>query len=265
MTDIIYPESLVSPGTVDDLFVLEAEKNGLPFALLSENGDLVNVDAGKEYLYRGMVLSSEDYRNMAHNVLNRGSSLLISPTEYEKTQFVSGWFPYFERFTPDTIILPFNSSIGTIEQAANSIGYPLIIKNESESLKKFWNEGMFVSCREQLSSVVEFFKDHSDPWAGIVLRKYEDWFNSEWRTWWVNGSLVDIEERSDNKDIKLPITENKDFTVIESIIKSLDTSIVAVDFTVRRSDNKLRVVELGSGAVTEGENIKPLINYAQAF
>lgn len=252
MVVMIYPESLLAPRKVDAFFADEAGRRG-DYLLRSEDGSVRGVNPDEIYLYRGWILTSDEYRITADNVANQGGIMAVTPTDYDSAQFVPGWFPYFKYFTPDTAVLPFNSNIHTIEQAADSIGYPLVIKGQSKSLKSYWLEGMYVPSKEALLNVIEFFKEHSDPWEGIVLRKFEEWEPAEQRLWIVDGQVVFEENHSDSND-KWPISDtdlNQQKSVILELVKALDSRFCTVDLTCRK-DGVIRVVEVGSGLVSSG-------------
>lgn len=280
---MIYPADLVSPFQVDDAFKDEAEKAGAGVVLFDlYNSRLVrsgSIVSGDKFLYRGWILSPDDYLVLEDLINSCGASLIVSSVEYVKTQFMNFWYESFKSVTPVTEFVDYDASDSEIFSVASSMGCEkFYVKGVSKSLKNYSTDYSVANSVDDVVRVVNNFRSlvtqSEEP--VIAIREFEDWSDTEFRTWWVDGSLVRVEFHPDTFSILMNDAEIElgmgngveavtssldDFTgqihscsdVLGEIgegLHSLGLSFAAIDVVFDNAGN-LRVVEVGSGQVCD--------------
>ena len=280
---MIYPADLVSPFQVDDAFKDEAEQSGAGVILFDQyNSRLVrsgSIVSGDKFLYRGWILSADDYSVLEDLINSCGASLVVSSVEYVKSQFMNFWYEAFKSVTPVTEFVDYGVSGSEIFGVASSMGCEkFYVKGVSKSLKNYSIDYSVAGSVDDVVRVVNNFRSvvSQSEEQVIAVREFEDWSDTEFRTWWVNGSLVRVEFHPDTfstlmndavsefgveVEVEAVMSSLGDFTdrvyscsgVLGEIgdgLRSLGLSFAAVDVVFDNVGN-LRVVEVGSGQVCD--------------
>lgn len=260
MFTYIFPTSLLNSSKVDEHFGEEAlltENNYVLFdsfnkKLLARNKDI----SQSKFIYRGWILTSNEYKELESLIKKSGSQLLTSSQQYDNAQFGTNWIKSFEKFTPKTTVLDYSLSVNKIKSELENLHLPLVIKGQSKSLKHDWFNSMFVKNKEDLERVLNNFKDQvtveEEPF--ILYREFENWQIGELRTWWFNGKLVQAEGHPDTPDFTVTDNElSKIKFLLSNTIKNFDNKFFVIDL-VQNAESNWRIVEVGDGQVCESWN-----------
>lgn len=191
-------------------------------------------------LYRGWMLSVDDYRVLYEAVADIGLELVTSPEQYANGHTLPGWYQLFEDFTP-------RSWHG---QDLENAEYPAIVKDYVKSAKHLWDEACYIPDEVNKDKVINRFKqERGDQFeGGLVLREYvPDLTGVEARTWWWEGQLILITHHPDSPDELVAEVPTED---IADAVQQLDAVFVSVDFA-ERDDGSWVVIEVGDGGVSD--------------
>jgi len=178
-----------APQTVEDRFELEADALdelgvrhdtiGLE-AVVDDALDeaLTGLDAlDDEVLYRGWMLTADEYAALAAAVGERGGQLVTSPDDYELAHYLPGWFGAVAAESPATRWTN-GTDLAEAWQAARELGPPpWIVKDHVKSVKEQWAEACFVPAdadRADFARICTALIDaRGDRFErGLVVRRY---------------------------------------------------------------------------------------------
>lgn len=266
---ILFCADPLHPGRVDEHFSAEAgavRDAGGRIGLIDHDallrGDVpaavrrVPPDLGPAW-YRGWMVPSARYRDLARALDERGVKLLDPPEVYRRAHELPGWYDRFAAVTPRSVWLPAvpGEPPSTEELAALVAplgGGPAIVKDYVKSRKHEWDEACFVPEVDDLDAtyrvVRRFVELQEDALAGgIVLRTFETFTTSEARVWWLDGRTIAIGPHPDSPD-RYPATP--ELGRVGPLVAALGCRFVTTDL-VRRDDGEWRVVEVGDGQVSD--------------
>jgi len=90
-------------------------------------------DLGTKLIYRGWMITPDDYSLLVNAVRNAGADVLISHDEYLATHYLPNWYPAIRDLTPET---HFFSIDDDLESALSGLGWSrFFIKDYVKSLK----------------------------------------------------------------------------------------------------------------------------------
>jgi len=134
----------------------------------------------KTWLYRGYILTEEEYEALYDAVGDRGGRLIVDPQEYANALYVPEWYEALEecRCTPETRWTQ-GTDIDEVWEAAAELGGggPFIIKDHVKSARDDWRGACFIpagASREDFGAICEALIDARGERfeRGIVIRKY---------------------------------------------------------------------------------------------
>lgn len=214
---------------------------------------LGRVPVDQDVLYRGWMLRSEAYALLEGALIARGSRMRTSAVQYALAHELPGWYEVMSALTPYSAWTS-GVSRGAFEVALDEVGPgPVVLRDYSKSLKRYWEEAMFVpdsADREVAWGVASRFLSlrEEDLVGGLVVRQFEALGSLEVRTWWSRGRCVLTGAHPDTVGSvptgALPLAE------VASVVEALGVSFVSVDLALRE-DGVWRVVELGDGQVSD--------------
>lgn len=227
-------------------------------------GDRVRLQIPESFespvVYRGWMLSADEYRELHSAVESRGFTMLTDPESYLQAHSMDGWIDQFRGLTPSTRILPITVSEDELLSAAASLS----------SEEGFFLKGSVKSepglsraqTAEELPGLLERFRDFSGIGddGQIALRSFValDGQIAELRTWWIDGylSLIDIHPNFTEKGLGDPLDGHKlensaiDFTAkLAPKIKELSNRFITADIALTE-DGDWILLELGDGQVS---------------
>ncbi|TWD75225.1 hypothetical protein FB561_6663 [Kribbella amoyensis] len=213
---------------------------------------VTGVPADPDVLYRGWMMTSAEYAQIAAALADRGVRLRTSADEYRTAHELPGWYEALSPVTPEST-WTVGTDPGELVAAAGRLGPgPAVLRDYVKSMKHDWDEAAYIpdlADTESLQRVAKRFLElRADSFTGgFVVRRFEEFTGAEARTWWIGGRCRLITPHPDTPD-ELPI--GLDLVEIEPLVAELALPFVTVD-VVRRADGAWRVVELGDGQVSD--------------
>lgn len=272
-TAVVYCGDPLSPRRVDQHFAEEAEVvRGLGGvvaridhdALLRGDVDeaVARVSRGLgQAWYRGWMVPSGRYGELADALTARGCRLVVSAAQYRRAHELPGWYPLFAEVTPRSVWLSSPSGVVPSEQELASLVAPLgagpgVVKDYVKSRKHEWDHACYVPDlvdSARLHRVVSHFVELQDEFlsGGIVVRAFERFAGTgpvatEARVWWVGGEPV-LEGPHPDTPAQVP---QADLRHVAPLVRALGCPFVTTDLA-QRADGAWRVIEVGDGQVSD--------------
>ena len=244
MTHLLYPSSPIRTRKPDEQYAEEVDAvrdAGFEVSVFS----LENFQGGEfaafpplpmnaQVLYRGWMLSAEEYQTLSAAITNAGANLLVSAEEYLSSHYLPNWYPLIQEFTPETHIFPVSVDL---ETELKGLGWPaFFIKDYVKSLKT--SVGSRVSTPEQVSTLIaEMKKFRGTIEGGFCVRRVEDFVATTERRYFVlngtphaaTGSVPDV---------------------VKECARRLKQRFYSID-VIERADGESRIVEVGDGQVSD--------------
>ncbi|MEU4690016.1 ATP-grasp domain-containing protein [Actinoplanes sp. NPDC023714] len=257
---LLFPADVLRPRRPDEHFADEAaaaRAAGHHVALVDHDAltgggtpesAVARVPAGTDAVYRGWMMSSEQYAAMAGALAARDVTLRTSPEQYRRAHELPGWYDTMRPHTPESV---WGADFSAV-RAELGTG-PAVLRDWTKSMKHYWHEAAYipdVADAEAASAVAARFRElrGDDFTGGFVLRRFETFTGAEARTWWVGGECRLITAHPDT-DGDLP-PAGLDVTPFAAAIRALRLPFVTADLT-RHEDGRWRVVEVGDGQVSD--------------
>jgi hypothetical protein len=265
---VLFCADPLDPRRVDDHFARESDTvratGGTPVLLdhdLLRQGDAAEAvrrvpRAMGPLWYRGWMVSSGQYRELAKALAARGTPLMTPPDGYQRAHELPGWYDTFAGLTPQSAWLPLNPRELPSEAALKTVAErlppgPGVIKDYVKSRKHEWQDACFVpdlrdpaALRRTVRAMVEL--QDGDLSGGVVLRQYETYDRPEARVWWVDGEPVLVGAHPDTPSEE----QDPHLDHVRPAVRSLGCRFVTTDLA-RRHDGQWRVVEVGDGQVSD--------------
>lgn len=277
----LYPQHPLDAKTVDESYLTEykeAKKQGFHVGLLDMDALIMENDAKQTVkkvikqekkttaLYRGWMVTSEQYALLYHALQEKNVVLLNSPLEYEHCHHFPSSYELIQDHTPKSVWIPkedITESIDTVLQALQPFGdAPLIVKDYVKSRKHEWEEACFIPCAsdtEQAKRVVSTFLERQGEGlnGGLVLREFIPFekignhpksgmpLTNEHRLFFLNKEPILVSnywEEVSYESSPIPL----DF--YQEIAKSIESNFFTMDIA-KREDGEWMIVELGDGQV----------------
>jgi hypothetical protein len=199
------------------------------------------------------MLESEQYRDFAAALAERGVTLRTSPEQYRKAHELPGWYPALTGLTPPSVWTSGSARV-EFDRCRQQLGSgPVMLRDYVKSMKHYWDEAAFIPEIADSGTAwriaARFLELREDSFVGgFVLRRYEDFGTAEARTWWVAGRCVLIGAHPDTPNEPPP--SDLDLSAVPEVVAGLGLPFVTVDLA-HRTDGTWRVVELGDGQVSD--------------
>ncbi|MEV4415222.1 ATP-grasp domain-containing protein [Catellatospora sp. NPDC049609] len=263
----------LTPGRVDPHFAGQARavrEDGRTVALLDHDallaGDVATAvrrvprDLGDAW-YRGWMIPSGRYAELAGALAARGVTLRVPPEAYRAAHELPGWYPALAEVTPRSVWTPWTPGEPPAQERVAALVAPLgdgpaVVKDYVKSRKHEWDEACYVpdladtaQTRRVLARMVELQEDSLQ--GGLVVRRFEHFARRggrtvEARVWWVHGEPVLAGPHPDTPDL----TAEPDLSAIAPAVAAFGHPFVTTDVALR-DDGTWRVVELGDGQVSD--------------
>lgn len=260
---LLVPADPLNPRRVDEHFRAQAEAaraTGITVARVDHDAlgrpggadeAVRGVPESDDAVYRGWMLTAEQYAGFAAALGRRGTTLRTSPTAFRAAHELPGWYDALRTVTPESIWTAGPDLDALVTAAAGLGSGPAVLRDHVKSMKHHWDEAAYlpdVADTEAVRRVgARFLELREDSFAGgFVVRRFEVFRGSEARTWWIDGRLALTTAHPDTPDER----PEPDLDRIEPLVAALGLPFVTVDL-VRRDDGAWRVVELGDGQVSD--------------
>lgn len=273
---VLFCADPLAPSKVDPHFVQQAvavREVGGTVAVIDHDsllaGDVpaavgrVPHDMGSVW-YRGWMIPSDRYRQLAVALADRGVDLIVTPDRYRTAHELPGWYATFADVTPASVWMPWtpgrSPEVDQVAKLIEPLGKgPAVVKDYVKSRKHEWDEACFIAdladvehAARVVARMVELQEESLN--GGIVIRRFEqfrqfDGHTVEARVWWLDGAPTLISAHPDTPThVPAP-----DLTSVRPLVERLGCRWVTTD-VAHRYDGIWRVVEVGDAQVTDLPN-----------
>lgn len=193
-------------------------------------------EPGETLVYRGWMLTPNDYCSLVNAVRNAGADVLTSQDEYLATHYLPNWYPLIRDLTPETRFFLIEDDL---ERELRGLGWSrFFIKDYVKSLKT--SVGAIIDEPSAIKTVVaEMQKFRGNIEGGLCVRQVEDFVAETERRYFVAYSKPFA--ASPNEEVP---------EIVEECAKRINSQFFSVD-VVERTDGCKRVVEIGDGQVSD--------------
>ena len=192
------------------------------------------LDKGDEVIYRGWMLSIDDYSKLADAIFETGAKLLVSANDYQRCHHLPGWYEACKHWTPETIFLQRDSDFRRALEGLNWPAY--FVKDYVKSLTT--SRGSVAKDAEEVAEIVVLIEQYRGMIeGGVCVRRFEALIpNTEERYFVFKGTTF-------GRDGLVP-------DLVDKIAMAIDSPFFSID-TVLSADGSLRLIELGDGQVSD--------------
>lgn len=234
----IYPADYFDAKQVDESFKNEAN-------LLSSNGHQIltfSVENPKKWvvennlcIYRGWMLSKEDYELLSETILKSNGVLLTSKEQYFSSHYLPNWYKSLKDFTPETIVIE-KAKISTIKAIAENSGWSdFFVKDYVKSLTT--SEGSIAKSIDELCNIVNKIDTMRSIEGGICIRHVESFVENTEVRFFVFKNNIYAPDNIEIPDIAFKVMER------------IDLPFFSIDI-IKDKDGKSWLVEIGDGQVS---------------
>lgn len=211
-----------------------------------------------ELLYRGWMLTEEEYTALDEAVSELGHRLMTTPEQYAAAMYLPNWYPRLAAYTARSVWTE-GPDATEAWHAARALGPPpWIVKDHVKSAKERWAEACFVpagATREDFERIcANLMEERGDRFErGFVVRRFLPLktygrtpagpAHLEFRLFFGRGRLLAAEPYHDF-DVEVP-----DFTAFEELGRRLDARFFTMDVAMLE-DGGWALVEVNDGGVS---------------
>ncbi|MCL1673986.1 ATP-grasp domain-containing protein [Elizabethkingia meningoseptica] len=277
----LFCESLFQDKKVDEDFedqFAAVKENGFTTLLFSYE-NLINSDQYtfttknirpieklSEIIYRGWMLTPQQYTILYNDLLSKNYKLINSPIEYQNCHYLPDSLQFIKDKTPKTIFRKYeneNSIDDLIENAKVFGEKPVILKDYVKSEKHDWETACFVGnasnadkLKQSINNLLRLRGKYLN--EGIVIREFIELIpltthskssmplTEEYRLFFYNHTLIEIYNYWEEGNYNL---SKPDITLFEEIAKAVKSSFFSMDIA-RLKNGDLIIIELGDGQVS---------------
>lgn len=241
---ILYPNSPLRAKQPDEQYAAEAtavRNVGFDVSLFSfedfQSGDfhaLPPLPSASEILYRGWMLSADEYERLVAAMSGVGARLAVDRAAYLASHHLPQWYAALADLTPETRIFPPDCDL---ESELRALSWPeFFIKDYVKSLKT--SVGSRITKPEQVGALVaDMHRFRGVIEGGFCVRRIESFLPDTERRYFV----LDGTPHAPTGDVPL---------IVYECAKRLRSRFYSVDI-VQRADGQLRIVEVGDGQVSD--------------
>jgi len=213
-------------------------------------------------IYRGWMLTPNQYQNLYDGLLKKNIELINSPAEYKYCHYLPDSYEKIETKTPKsnwTTELDNDSILKLTKEFRDS---PIIVKDFVKSEKHNWEDACFIpnaSDSNKVKSIVDKFIElrGNSLNEGLVFRQFEELeyltehsksgmpLTKEFRIFFANKRIVKVFNYWDEGEYGEAKPELDDFI---EIAQSIDSKLFTMDVAKKKNGDWI-IMELGDGQV----------------
>ncbi|MCP3140953.1 ATP-grasp domain-containing protein [Pyxidicoccus xibeiensis] len=235
-----------------DLWTLLNGNAARALAAVPDRGEL-------RLLYRGWMLTEEEYGALDEAVSELGHQLMTTPEQYAAAHYLPNWYPRLAAYTARSVWTEGPDAKEAWHAARAALGpSPWIVKDHVKSAKERWEEACFVPAGATLddfertcANLLEARGDRFE--RGFVVRRFlplkaygrtpSGPAHLEYRLFFGHGRLLAAEPYHEF-DVEVP-----DFTAFEALGRRIDSGFFTLDVAMLE-DGGWAVVEVNDGGVS---------------
>ena len=242
---LLYPSDPFDPKSPDENYAAEYQsacRAGIKTCLFSFESFLAGsflprpgICEKNVVCYRGWMMPPIEYARLCQVIEKSGATPLTSPANYELCHYLPRWYPILSELTPPT---HFYSESDDIASLLRELGWnKCFLKDYVKSLST--DTGSFVNDLNEIPTVLSKMKKYRGIIeGGVCARQIEDFVpDSEVRYFVFQGKVHGPSSEA--------IPE-----IVEVAAQRIASPFFSVDTAVR-TDEKLRIIELGDGQVSD--------------
>lgn len=213
-------------------------------------------------IYRGWMLTPNQYGNLYNGLLTKNIRLINSPDEYRHCHYLPESYQLIKCITPKSNWTT-NLEDSEIFSLANEFsGVPIIVKDFVKSEKHSWKEACFIPNSSDYTSVKaivdRFLQLRGESFnEGLVFRKFEELeylkehsksgmpLTKEFRVFFMNKKIVKVFDYWEEGDYGESKAKIDDFIQIAQVINS---NFFTMDIA-KKKDGEWIIMELGDAQV----------------
>lgn len=246
---LLYPASPMNPLQVDEAFAEEYDAvtqaglrvslfdvDSLAFGLFSPQPPL---QADAPLLYRGWMLTVDQYRGLIMRCSGMGAAPLVSAEQYAETHELPNWYPQLSAHTAESHWCEADEHLNaSLEALYKTLGWSQCFVKDFVKSNSTGRGSVAKSVPDMLATVDEIRHYRNMVEGGVVLRAVQSFVpESERRLFVVRGEAFAM----DGVDIP---------SFMADVTKCINSPFYSVDI-VQTLDEQWQVVELGDGQVSD--------------
>jgi len=213
-------------------------------------------------IYRGWMLTPNQYRNLYDGLLKKNIELINSPTQYKHCHYLPDSYEKIETKTPKSNWTTELDNDSILKLTTEFHDSPIIVKDFVKSEKHNWEEACFIpnaSDSNKVKSIVnKFIELRGDSLnEGLVFRQFEELefltehsksgmpLTKEFRIFFANKRIVKVFNYWDEGEYGEAKPELEDFI---KIAQSIDSKLFTMDVAKKKNGDWI-IMELGDGQV----------------
>lgn len=241
---ILYPSDPFDKNSSEKIYLAEfnkASEKGISRLLFLPDDfemgifrTIPKIEKGDKILYRGWMLTVEQYQLLEKAVSSKGAKLIVNTEKYQLSHYLPKWYPLCSEFTPESIF--FNTKEDLLANLPQLDWNAYFVKDYVKSLTT--ERGSIAKNKDEIFEILNLIEKYRGSLeGGISLRRVEKFCDeSEERYFIANGKAFS------RNDI-MP-------DAVLEIAKKIQSPFFSVD-TVIDNAGKTRVIELGDGQVSD--------------
>lgn len=279
---IIFCQDPMTEDTPDSMYIDEvaaATRAGLDFELIDYGAisdqnnparavrDVQVYDNTESAIYRGWMLSAENYSKLYDALRSRGIRLINNANQYRYTHHLPESLPIIAPHTPRTVWMQTDgknlSYEGIMQMLLPFAGQPLVLKDYVKSAKHYWYQACYISSASDATAVKNtvdhFLKIRGNDFeGGLVFREFVEFqpladhpqsrmpLTKEYRLFFLNGVPISIIRYWNIEGYDE--TDQPPITLFADIAKQVKSRFFTMD-VAQTIDGEWMIIELGDAQV----------------
>lgn len=219
----------------------QAKLLGIPCSLYSESDSAAGNFSPRPALilqlpvvYRGWMLTLNDYQHLSDWISNSGASLQTSLEQYQRCHHLPGWYDVCHTLTPETYCFDADTDFSVALAPLNWSKY--FVKDYVKSLTTL--RGSIACSPQEVNEIVTLLKKYRGAIeGGICIRQFEALQEQTEERYFI------YQGRAFARDNRIP-------EIVHQIAKLIDSPFFSVDIVLSDAGEQ-RLIELGDGQVSD--------------
>jgi len=248
---IIYPALFNELSEPWDAEYQIAENVGFNVYKFEEDTLAIKKDLSNQLIiYRGWMISLEDYKKLSENVESKGGIMFIPVEQFKKANSFSNWYNILQRYTMDSYFI---KDFDELDKYFKD-GEAFFVKDDLKSLGSkqsiAYSKDEAISIYNKIQENRDFILENN----GICLREIIELDNEE-RFFAIDGKIIGIHTDND----RLSLAEK----VAKDIYKRLGLMAISID--IAHSNIKNVLVEVGGFQVSDMDKDGDLVKIEEFY
>ncbi len=221
-------------------------------------------EAEVQAIFRGYMLTGEQYGLLYDSLLSRNIRLINSPAQYEHCHYLPNYYAQIRAHTPESVWFPVEGQldIDVLRQALVPFGNsPVVVKDFVKSEKHYWREACFIPSAADFSAAERIVRRLLELRGralniGVVIRRFVELAKVgiaghdmpvavEARVFVMNGKPL-LANPYWTASAEMPSAAS--IAGLLTIVASTDSNLFTMDMA-RTVDGSWLIIELGDGQV----------------